>query len=79
MTLEFNRDERKVMAELDKHVLWSGRYPIPKRYKPDEPFWVPPMVPFEEHYAIIDRIYDEAMKELNELILLQNALHIRTI
>jgi hypothetical protein len=73
MTLEFSPDEKKVMAELDMHVLWGGRYPIPKRYELDKPFQVQPMVPFEEHYKIIDRIYDEATKELNLLISLQRA------
>jgi hypothetical protein len=74
MILTFEPEEKKVMAELDECVWWGGRYPVPKKYASRKSFFAPYMVPFEEPYPIIDRIYDKAMNELAILIELQRGL-----
>ena len=28
-----NKEERKLLMELEEHVLWGGRYPLPKKYE----------------------------------------------
>jgi hypothetical protein len=74
MTLSFDPEEKKVMAELDDCVWWGGRYPVPKEYKIGKSFFTPPMVPSGEPFSIIDRIYGKAMTELARLIELQRPL-----
>jgi hypothetical protein len=74
MTLTFDPEEKRVMAELEDCVMWSGRYPVPNEYKVGKSFYTPPMVPFVEPLSIIDSIYDKAMNELARLIELQRPL-----
>jgi hypothetical protein len=71
MTLTFEEDEKAVMDDLDEYIMWAGRYPISKEYKPSH--IQPGGIVYVGYgpFKVIDVIYEKSIKELERLNKLQ--------
>ncbi len=74
MGLCFSPNEKKVLNDLDEYILWGGRYPIPKKYKPYKPHSIKTIgdiSPSDEPIDIVNAIYKKSSDELSRLVSLQ--------
>jgi len=63
----FTDVEKETLRYLDKVVVWGGRYPVPKRQDPVNPFDLVCVEPISSPIPVIAGIYAKALSEMHRV------------